>query len=195
MLKIGITGGIGTGKSTVCKIFKALEIPVFDADKEAKLLYNEMHVKSFITNTFGHFIYDEHGFQKDKLAEIVFRDAGKLKLLNTFLHPLVFEQSEKWFTQQKTPYALKEAAILIESGAYKKVDQVILVQAPLQCRIDRIASRDGMHVEEIKQRIDRQLDEKEKEAYADYIIHNSPTDLLIPQVLTIHAKILSRCDN
>ena len=190
MQKIGITGGIGTGKSTVCKIFATLSIPTFDADKEAKALYDsDEELKADIMNRFGQAIYKKGRFQKQELAKIVFNNQNDLQDLNALVHPKIIAQGENWFFQQKTPYAIKEAALLLESGGYKNLDKIIVVKAPLNQRIARVKKRDGLSQKEIEKRIDRQWPETKKENFADYIINNGNSDFLIPQVLEIHKKI------
>ncbi len=195
MLKIGITGGIGTGKSTVCKVFNVLGIPTFDADREAKSLYDtNAWLKEQVIDRFGGHIYVDGQFQKQEMAKIVFNNQQALRDLNAMVHPLVIQQGEEWFANQQTPYAIKEAALLIESGGDKKMDGLILVQAPIEERISRIKSRDQKSEEEIKKRMDKQMSEGEKVQYADYIIQNGPKDFLIDQVLKIHSKVISLCD-
>jgi dephospho-CoA kinase len=192
MLKVGITGGIGTGKSTVCMIFNALRVPTFNADIKAKELYNtNAELRSNIKNRFGESMYEAGLFQKNRLAEIVFNDAEALKDLNSIVHPLVLQQSENWFSSQNTQYAIKEAALLIESGSYKKMDKIILVQASKEVRIERILRRDNTTHEEVEKRMQKQLPEKEKEKFADYLIQNNADDFLIEQVMDIHKKILT----
>jgi dephospho-CoA kinase len=192
MLKVGITGGIGTGKSTVCMIFNALRVPTFNADIKAKELYNtNAELRSNIKNRFGESMYEAGLFQKNRLAEIVFNDAEALKDLNSIVHPLVLQQSENWFSSQNTQYAIKEAALLIESGSYKKMDKIILVQASKEVRIERILRRDNTTHEEVEKRMQKQLPEKEKEKFADYLIQNNADDFLIEQVMDIHKKILA----
>jgi dephospho-CoA kinase len=192
MQKIGITGGIGTGKSTVCKIFTSLGIPTFDADKEAKALYDkDEELKADIISRFGDSIYKNGKFQKSQLAKIVFNNETALKDLNELVHPKVIAQGEVWFALQKAPYAIKEAALLIESGGYKKLDKLIVVKAPLAQRIARVKNRDGLSQNEIEKRINRQWPESKKESFADYKIKNGEDDFLIPQVLEIHEKIIA----
>ena len=192
MLKIGITGGIGTGKSTVCRVFNVLGIPTFDADREAKALYDtNPFLKKEVIARFGEQLYHNGIFQRQELAKIVFNDAQALADLNALVHPLVIEQGDEWFVNQQTPYAIKEAALLIESGGYKKLDKLILVQASLEERIERIRKRDNKSEEEIMKRVEKQMLEEEKVQYADYIIRNDKNDFLINQVLDIHSKISS----
>ncbi len=192
MLKVGITGGMGTGKSTVCRIFSVLGIPTFDADKEAKELYNiNAILKTQVIERFGQSVYENDIFQKQKMAQIVFNDVAALKDLNTIVHPLVISQGEDWFKNQTSHYAIKEAALLIESGGYKTMDKIIVVQTSLENRLGRLKKRDNRTEEEIKKRIEKQMPEEEKETYADFIIRNNNEDKLIEQVLEVHNKLLA----
>ncbi len=195
MLKVGITGGIGTGKSTVCKIFATLGIPTYDADKQAKELYDTNDLlRQKVIDRFGEGVYENGVFQRQKMAAIVFADADALQDLNAMVHPLILAQGEKWFAQQKTPYAIKEAALLIESGGHKKLDKLIVVQTSLPERIARLKNRDNTTQAAIMNRIEKQLPEDEKATYADYIIHSNAHDFLIEQVLHIHTQLLQLCD-
>lgn len=195
MLKVGITGGIGTGKSTVCRIFNVLGIPTYDADKEAKELYNtNPDLKKWVKSRFGEALFENGVFQKSKLAEIVFNDAKALKELNEKVHPIVIAAGTAWFDKQNTNYAIKEAALLIESGGYRTLDKLILVKTPLQERIHRLKKRDKSTEQQIMNRINKQMPEAEKEQYADFVINNDSTDFLIDQVLKIHKKITTLCD-
>ncbi len=192
MLKIGITGGIGTGKSTVCSIFKLLNVPVFNADVEAKKLYTQRtDLKEIILKEFGANIYEGTTFYKERLAQVVFSNKEKLQRLNELIHPMVQEQSEQWFHAQDAPYAIKEAALMIESGSHKHLDQLILVQSPLALRIERVAARDLKSKSEIEQRINNQMPEAEKEQYAQHIIYNNNEQALIPQVMALHNKLMN----
>lgn len=190
MLKVGITGGIGTGKSTVCRVFNVLGIPTFDADIEAKALYDSnVELQTKVIDRYGEHLYLNGVFQKQELAKIVFNDAQALKDLNAMVHPLVIAQSVEWFNNQSTAYAIKEAALLIESGGHNTVDKLILVQAPLDERLERVQTRDKLSKNEVLKRIKRQMAEDEKALYADYIIKNGDQDSLINQVLEIHSKL------
>lgn len=195
MLRVGITGGIGTGKSTVCNIFKCLRIPTFDADREAKKLYDtNKQVKEKVLERFGNSLYQQGVFQPKQLAAIVFQDTNALRDLNDIIHPVVIQESDRWFDAQTSPYAVKEAALLIESGGHTHLDKIILVQAPLEERVQRIILRDNTDAAAVKKRIDKQMPEAEKVAFADFIIHNGQDDFLIEQVKAIHQKILSLCE-
>lgn len=189
MLKVGITGGIGSGKTTVCRLFELLGIPVFYADEESKkILEEDPAVHEAITKIFGKEIMDESGKpDRKKLGTLVFTDKSKLEALNGILHPAVGKRFENWVLDQKdAPYVLKEAAILFESGAYKQVDKVITVSAPKELRIARTVKRDSSRKEDVESRMNSQLSDKEREERAQYSVSNDEESPLIPQVLKIH---------
>ena len=193
MLKIGITGGIGSGKTTVCKIFEILGIPVFYADDEAKnLMVNDLVLIDEIKIAFGKQAYFNDGqLNRKYIAEIVFNDKSKLNTLISLVHPAVFKAMDVWAYNQKSKYVLKEAALLFESGSYRYNDYNILVSSDLELRIERIAKRDLMNKEQIKARIDAQLSETEKEKLANFVVFNNETRFLIPQVLKLHHQFLA----
>lgn len=192
-LKIGITGGIGAGKSTVCKVFAALGIPVYDADSRAKLLLVEDSLlKEEIRRQFGQQAYHEDGsLNRPWLAGQVFDKPEQLKILNSLVHPRVGQDFEQWYAQQQAPYILKEAALLFESGAYKALDAVITVTAPEALRMRRTLMRDTnrsrSQVEDIMQ---RQLPEEERVSRAQFRLVNDEHSLLLPQVLRLHRQLL-----
>ncbi len=185
---IGITGGIGSGKSTICKIFSLLGIPIFDSDTETKELYNtDAELKSKIIHFFGAESYTNAGFNKPYIAGIVFKDTEKIKTLNAIVHPFVQKRTEEWMAQHTNQkYVLKESAILIESGAYKKVNKILYIQAPIELRIQRVMQRSNFTEADVRKRIQLQMPEEEKIKLADYIIYNNEKELLIPQVLALH---------
>ena len=193
MLKIGLTGGIGSGKTTVSKIFSMLGIPVFYADEAAKSVMNtDKLLIENIKQSFGSDAYDaESQLNRKFLAEIVFNDAQKLFALNKLVHPAVFRSYEFWLVRQTSPYILKEAAILFESGSYQFCDKIILVTAPEDIRIERVCLRDGISKDEVKARIDKQLSDDVTLKLADFRIINDEKQLLIPQVLKLHHQFLS----
>lgn len=193
MIKIGITGGIGSGKTTVCKVFELLGVPVYYADIEAKQILNSnLEVKKNIITTFGNSVLnDEDKIDKKKLASLVFNNKENLAKLNSIVHPAVREHFENWLQQHSTQkYILKEAAILFESGSYKLVDKVIAVVAPLELKISRTMQRDKVTKAEVEQRISNQLNDDEKILRSQFVIHNDEQQLLIPQILSIHAQII-----
>ncbi|MCE9538962.1 MAG: dephospho-CoA kinase [Bacteroidetes bacterium] len=192
MIKIGITGGIGSGKTTVCKVFELLGVPVYYADSEAKqILDSNLEVKKSIINTFGNDVLNEvEKIDKKKLASMVFNNKENLEKLNSIVHPAVREHFENWLLQHSTQkYILKEAAILFESGSYKLVDKVIAVVAPLELKISRTMQRDKVNQVEVELRISNQLNDDEKIKRSQFVIHNDEQQLLIPQILNIHGQI------
>jgi dephospho-CoA kinase len=189
---VGITGGIGSGKSTVAKIFSILGIPVYFADDRAKwLMSNNQELKTKIKEVFGQESYlDDGSVNRSFLASRVFADDEKVKKINALVHPAVKTDFESWAQEQKSPYILKEAALLFETGSYKDLHKVINVSAPLKIRITRIVLRDPHRTEQqIHDIIDQQLPDEEKNNLADYVIKNSDNKLLIPQVLKIHKAL------
>ncbi len=191
-IKVGITGGIGTGKSFVSKIFKTLGVPFYDADLEAKLvMVKNKNVRQALIKYFGTETYLEDGTVNRKyLSGIVFHDSEKLALLNSIVHPAVIQESVDWSNRQTAPYILKEAALLYESGSYKNLDYTILVTAPEELRIQRVIQRDGVERKEVLRRMGRQMSEEDKLQYADFLIHNDGVLPLLPQVLAIHNNLI-----
>ncbi len=191
MLKVGITGGIGSGKTTVCKIFEMLGIPVYYADDRAKwLMTNAPEVKKAIIQLFGEKAYQDDSLNRPYIAHIVFNDPDKLQELNGIVHPAVRKDGQDWHLSQKNvPYTLKEAALIFESGSFKDLDKVITVFAPKEVRIERIIARDHISREAVEARIDKQMPEEEKIALADFVIYNDGRQSLIKQVYAIHEQL------
>lgn len=193
MLKIGITSGIGSGKTTVSKIFELLGVPVYYADDRAKQLMNEdVGLKNKIIRHFGTAVYENGVLNRKHLSNIVFNDAEKLKMLNALVHPATIADAANWMQKQNTAYAIKEAALLFESNSHLALDAVIGVSAPFELRMARVMKRDGLTVEKIMDRISKQLPEDEKMKRCDYIIFNDEQQLLIPQVMELHQLLLKR---
>lgn len=192
MIRAGITGGIGSGKSTVAKIFALLGVPVYAADFTAKLILDEKEVIKKIAAFAGGEVVDGSGkIDRKKLAALVFNDSEKLALLNGIVHPAVGRHFDDWCARQKNvPYILKEAAILFESGAYRQVDPVITVTAPLALKISRTMQRDHLSQEEVEARMNNQISDAEKIKRSQYVVRNDEQSLLIPQVLEIHHALL-----
>ncbi|WP_113654798.1 dephospho-CoA kinase [Pedobacter namyangjuensis] len=195
MLKIGITGGIGSGKTTVCKVFETLGIPVFYADTVAKeiMVTDQVLVKG-VKAAFGEDSYIEDGTLNNKhIANIVFNDKTALAQLNALVHPAVFRAFDVWekSVSPNVPYTLKEAALLFESGSYKMCDKNILVTAPLQVKINRVTSRDKVTAEQVKARMDKQFTDEQKADMADFFIQNTENNSIILQVLEMHQKFLA----
>ncbi|MBL0182871.1 MAG: dephospho-CoA kinase [Chitinophagaceae bacterium] len=196
MLKIGLTGGIGSGKSTVAKVFEVLGIPVYYADDAAKRMMNEDEgLKQKIKQQFGEEVYDNGKLNRKALAEIVFNAPGKLDQLNALTHPATIAGAERWMQQQTTPYCIKEAALIFESGAQEHLDYVIGVTAPAPLRIQRTMQRDGVSREEVMARMDKQMEESIKMKLCDFIIVNDEQEMMLPQVLELHNKLLSLAKN
>ncbi len=196
MLKIGITGGIGSGKSTVAKVFQVLGIPVYNADLAAKRLMNEdAALKEKIKQQFGNDVYKNEKLDNKYLAQIVFSSEEKLNLLNSMVHPATINDANVWMQKQTTPYTLKEAALLFESGAAELLDYIIGVTAPPPLRLQRVMQRDNSSREEVMARMNKQMDEEIKMKLCNFIINNDEQQLLIPQVLALHETILSLTKN
>ncbi|GMQ26465.1 dephospho-CoA kinase [Algoriphagus sp. oki45] len=192
-LKVGITGGIGSGKSTVCRIFGLLGIPVYSADDRAKwLMEHDSDLKLKIAEEFGQEAYTQEGTLNRKyLADQVFSDPEKVKKINALVHPAVGLDFEKWTKEQMAPYVLKEAALLFETGSASQLDKLINVSSPLKVRVARVLMRDPHRSEaQINSIIDQQLPDEKKNELADFVIKNAENKLLIPQVLEIHQKLL-----
>jgi dephospho-CoA kinase len=196
MIKVGITGGIGSGKTTVCKIFETLGIPVYYADDRAKWLMTfDKSLKNEIKSLFGKETYFRNGrLNRKYLANIVFHDKTKLNQLNALVHPAVANDGEQWFQNISSPYgyALKEAALMIESNSHLLLDKLILVTASKENKIARVIKRDKSSRAEIIARIDKQLLDSEKSKYADYIINNDGETGLIEPVMKIHYNVMNK---
>ena len=186
MKKIGLTGGIGVGKTFVAELFQQLGVPVFNADIEAKkCMVEDEKLVSAVQLAFGESIYMNAVLQKEELAKIVFNNEVDLAKLNTLVHPVVKQKFEDWCENQSSELVIKEAAILFESDAHIGLDAVICVSAIQELRIVRVQKRDGSSVEEVKSRINKQMPQAEKEELADFIIVNDGEKLLLPQVLKV----------
>lgn len=193
MIKVGITGNIGSGKTTVCRIFEILGVPVYYADDRAKeLLQSDKEIIEQVKKLFGDDVYDANNrIDKKRVAHVVFNEPEFLKQYEAIIHPAVIRDGEKWFQRHaQFPYAIKEAALLFESGGYKHLDKTICVTAPVNIRIKRIQERDGLDTEDILARMRNQMAEAEKVELSDFIIYNDGTAPLIRQVLNIHEKLL-----
>ena len=192
MLKVGITGGIGSGKTTVCQIFATLGIPIYYADVRAKeLMVSDADLIQQIQKLLGENAYLNGELNRKYIAEKAFHDKNLLQQLNTIVHPAVFQDTLNWFQKHHDKaYTLYEAAIMFESGSYKLMDKMITVFAPLEDRISRTMKRDHISREEVLERVDKQMLEEEKMKRADFVIYNDHSQPLIQQVLTIHEHIM-----
>jgi dephospho-CoA kinase len=187
---IGLTGGIGSGKSVVAKVFATLGIPVFNADEEAKrIMQTSTEIKTKLIEQFGSSIYDASGLQKEKLAAIVFNDPYQLQLLNAIVHPLTIQAAKDWAAKQTSPYVIKEAALIFESGAADGLLKVIGVTAPLSLRTHRVMQRDGITKEQVDARMRNQISDTIKMRLCDYVIENNNQQMVLPQVLDIDKAI------
>ncbi len=196
-LRVGITGGIGSGKTTVCRIFESLGIPVYYADDWAKwLINNDEAVRKGILEIFGPEAYTQEGeYNRSFVAKIVFENKDKLAALNALVHPAVERHSRAWHEEKAaagTPYTLKEAALMVESGSHKFLDFLIVVTAPEGLRVQRVVRRDGVSAEQARARMANQMPEIEKVKLADFVIENDGEHALIPQVWKIHREILGK---
>ena len=190
MLKIGLTGGIGTGKSTVAKMFKILGIPVFDADSTAKkMMNNNEELKQKIREEFGDGVYQNGTLNRKYLAEIVFNDSYKLEKLNALVHPIAIQEGIDWAAKQNAKYLVKEAALMFEAGSAFNLDYIIGVFAPINLRIARVMQRDGISKEQVEARMKNQIDEKIKIKLCDFVINNDENSFLTSQIIDIHKKI------
>lgn len=192
MIKVGITGGIGSGKSTVCKIFESLGIPVYYADQQARSLSDHHpEIIKGVKHLFGDDIYTDDQLNRKKVGELVFVNKKLLNSLNQIIHPVVAQHFENWLKiNAKAPYIMKEAAILFESGAYKQVDKIITVSSPKELRLTRVMERDRLSKEEVERRMLNQMDEADKIKKSDFVINNNDIDLVVTQVLLVHKALL-----
>ena len=197
MLKIGVTGGIGAGKSTVCKLFEVIGIPVYYADDRAKLLMQkDAALIAEITATFGDQSYVDGQLNRSYLSEKVFKDTLQLQKLNALVHPAVRKDVLRWVNDQKNvSYVIQEAALLFESGGYKQLDKMITVHAALEDRIKRLKERDNSTDEQIAARMRHQMQDEEKMRLADFVVYNDQNHSLIKQVLTIHHLLVKESEH
>ena len=186
MKKLGLTGGIGVGKTYVSKVFRQMGIPVFNADIEAKnCMAEDKGLMQKVKTSFGENFYDNGVLQKEELAKIVFNNSERLAELNALVHPVVKQKFDDWCTQQTAELVIKEAAILFESNAHLGLDAVICVSATEKVRIERVQKRDGSSVAEIKSRMEKQMPQSKKEELADFVIVNDGEQLLLPQLIKV----------
>jgi dephospho-CoA kinase len=191
VFRVGLTGGIGSGKSTVAQIFEVLGIPVYYADISAKKLMNEnAELRSAITNIFGEQAYVNKILDRKYISSIVFSDAAKLQQLNALVHPATKKDGEAWMQQQTSSYAIHEAALIFEAKVSDRLDLVIGVSSPIELRINRAMERDKVSREEVLKRMGQQLDEDLKMSKCDFVLINDEQQLLIPQVLELHEKLI-----
>ena len=192
MLLVGLTGGIGSGKTTVARVFRILGVPVFEADIEGRrLLREDQGVIHAVTDRFGPEVLRNGGVDRAVLAAKVFSDRSALADLTSIIHPAVRAGFRRWASAQNSAFVIMEAAVMAESGSYKIMDRVVLVSAPEDLRIRRVMARDGVEEAHVRARMDNQADEAERMAIAQHVIHNDDKRLVIPQVLGVHAELLN----
>jgi dephospho-CoA kinase len=193
MLKVGLTGGIGSGKTTVAKIFELLGVPVYYADDASKKLYHTNHeLIQQIKSAFGEAIYTDNLLNRKALAEIVFKHPEKLALLNSLVHPLTLKDASLWMKKQSAPYIIKEAALLFEAGSAEGLDFIIGITAPQHLRLKRVMERDGISRSDVLNRMEKQIDDAIKMRLCDVVIYNDEQQLLIPQIIRLHKQLLEK---
>ncbi len=198
MKKIGITGGIGSGKTTVCKIFESLDIPVYYADTEAKkIMTSNLSVKKQMKDLLGDQAFYNNGKpDRNYIASKIFNDKELLAKINEIIHPAVQLDADRWFeilkNEGKSKYCLKEAALLVETGSYKSLNSLIVVTCPEDIRIHRVMQRDKMKFDDVIKKVRNQWPEEDKVKLADFVIVNDGKTSLIPQIWSIHNKLMSK---
>ncbi len=192
MIKVAVTGGIGSGKSVVCKIFEKIGIPVFNADFEAKKLINTSRtIHDKLVSLFGAAIYQSNGdIHRKKMADLIFNDNFALQKVNEIVHPEVRKRFVEWAKEQNSPYIIQEAAIIFESKQTQSFDKIITVTAPLELKIERVIKRDQVSKEEVYKRIQSQLPDEIKIAKSDFVIMNDEVEMIIPQIIEIHKNLI-----
>ena len=191
-MKLGITGGIGSGKTSVCRVFGTFGIPVFSADPQAReIMESDKSVIRQLNIITGKNIYHDGSLDRKELASIIFNDRDILHKVNSLVHPLVFKRFVEWVEEQTTPYIIMEAAILFESKASLLVDKVATVVAPVEERVERVIHRNNFSREQVLERMRAQMSDEEKMKRSDYVIMNSEDDMIIPAILAIHNELMS----
>lgn len=192
MIKVAVTGGIGSGKSVVCKIFEKIGIPVFNADFEAKKLINTSRtIHDKLVSLFGAAIYQSNGdIHRKKMADLIFNDNFALQKVNEIVHPEVRKRFIEWGKEQNSPYIIQEAAIIFESKQTQSFDKIITVTAPLELKIERVIKRDQVSKEEVYKRMQSQLPDEIKIAKSDFVIMNDEVEMIIPQIIEIHKNLI-----
>jgi len=191
-MKLGITGGIGSGKTSVCKVFGVLGVPVFSADRTAReIIDGNENIKEAINSIAGKDLYIDGTLDRMALATIIFNNSKLLEKVNSLVHPVVFEHFVQWAKEQTAPYVIMEAAILFESGASKLVDKTAAIIAPVEERLNRVILRSKLSREQVLERMKNQMDDESRIKLSDYIIRNSENDMIIPAILKIHYDILA----
>jgi len=194
--RLGITGGIGSGKTSVCRVFSVLNIPVFSADKAAnEIMENDAVIRDKLNLIAGKDLYLKGNLDRMTLASLIFNDRAILEKVNTLIHPAVFDRFTSWVLKQDSPYVIMEAAILFESGGRRFVDKVATLTAPVEQRIERVIQRNRLTREQVMDRMKNQIDDELRISQSDFIISNAENDMIIPAVLQIHTEILNQINN
>lgn len=192
MMKVGVTGGIGSGKTTVCKLFETLGVPIYYADSRAKwLMANDPQVREQLVEAFGTETFADGVLNRPYLSSLVFSNPDKLAELNAIVHPAVFRDGTDWEAKHTDfPYTIKEAALMFETGSYRLLDKIIVVTAPIHVRVERVVQRDATTEQAVRERIENQLPDEQKIAHAHFVIVNDGEQPLIPQVMKIHKELM-----
>jgi len=190
-LKLGVTGGIGSGKTTVCKVFSVLGIPVFSADDEAKRIQESDRDLQLKINSFaGRDLFPEGKLDRTELARLIFSNKELLEKVNSVVHPAVFQVFREWVIKQNTPYSIMDAAILVESGAFRMMDRIVTVVTPIEERIERLVRSKRLSREQVIERIKNQIDDESRISRSDFVIFNSENEMIIPAILGIHEEMI-----
>jgi dephospho-CoA kinase len=191
VIKLGVTGGIGSGKTTACRVFNVLGVPVFSADAEAKEVMDiDTGIILRINTIAGKNLYENGSLDRTELARLIFNNDRLLEKVNALVHPVVFSRFREWEKKQDSPYVIMEAAILFESGASKIVDRILTVMAPMEERVNRVIHRSNLTREQVMERMRNQMDDNQRIEGSDYVINNSENDMIIPEILRIHNDIM-----
>jgi dephospho-CoA kinase len=192
-LKLGVTGGIGSGKTSVCKVFTVLGIPVFSTDRIAReIMDGDENIIRQINSIAGRDMYSNGALDRMALASLIFNNSSLLEKVNSLVHPLVFERFSGWEKNQTSPYVIMEAAILFESGASKLVDKIATIVAPVEERLNRVTQRSKLSRHQVLERMMNQMNDEARIKLSDYVIYNSENDMIIPAILAIHEDILKK---
>lgn len=195
ILNLGVTGGIGSGKTTVCKVFTVLGIPVFSADDEAKRIQdNDRDMQIKINSFAGKDLFPDGRLDRPEMAKLIFSNIDLLKKVNSIVHPAVFRSYSEWFKKQDSPYCIMEAAILFESGASRLMDRIVTVITPMEEKIERLLRGKKLTREQIVERINNQIDDEARVRHSDFVISNSENDMIIPAIIKIHEEMLNICN-
>lgn len=190
-LKLGVTGGIGSGKTTVCRIFSVLGAPVFSADTEAgSIMDSDPELREKLNRLAGKNLYSGGYLDKPELAKLIFNNKKLLEQVNSIVHPVVFQYYLKWADSQTTPYTVMEAAILFESGASELVDMILTVVTPVDERVERLVRGKKLTADQVMERIKNQIDDESRIKRSDFVVYNSENDMILPVILEIHEKLL-----